>query len=136
MPGSNCAFYGCPTSRRYEHYLFKIPVCGAGDGEHTAALKKKARDEWLRLILRTREMTQDLRQQIEANNVYICELHFKPDCILTRKYIYFILFYAVALCHASLVLQLITKSALCIIHPGLIYLCSICRPETKIIGNR
>ena len=38
--------------------LLKIPV----SGEHTAALKKKARDEWLCLILRMREMTQELRQ--------------------------------------------------------------------------
>ena len=83
MPGQNCAFYGCSTSRRHEYSLFKIPVVGASDGEVTEASKKKAREEWLRLILRTREMTEGLRQQIEGNTIYICELHFKPECILT-----------------------------------------------------
>lgn len=71
MPGSNCAFYSCSSSRKYEHSLFKIPVVGAADGEETAAKKRKAREEWLRLILRTREMTPELKNQIEANNVFL-----------------------------------------------------------------
>ncbi len=29
------------------------------DGEHSKALKRKAREEWIRLITRTREMTPD-----------------------------------------------------------------------------
>jgi hypothetical protein len=87
MPGANCAFFGCSTSRRHAGYsLFKIPVVGAGDGEETAESKRKARGEWLRLILRTREMTKALKSQIEANNIHICELHFKPECITVCKY--------------------------------------------------
>lgn len=86
MPGRNCAFYGCPTSGKHGISLFKIPVVRADDGEQTSSTKKKAREEWLNVILRTREMTPDLQERIEANNIYICELHFKPECILTSKF--------------------------------------------------
>ena len=99
MPGRNCAFFGCATSQKHGLSLFKIPSLCDDDGEHTVALKTKAREEWLRLILRTREMTPALKKRIEANNIFVCEVHFKPDCILTSKlqnviifaYIYFAL---------------------------------------------
>jgi hypothetical protein len=87
MPGSNCAFFGCPTSRSHKLSLFRIPTVAAADGEHTKYLKRKAREEWLRLLLRTRQMTPELKIRIETNNIYICELHFKPECILTGTYI-------------------------------------------------
>ena len=93
MPGENCAFFGCPTSRKHGLSLFKIPLIRANESEVTLALKKKAREEWLRLILRTREMTPELKQRIDANNIYICELHFKSDCILTSKYLYLYFIY-------------------------------------------
>jgi hypothetical protein len=86
MPGRNCAFFGCPTSQKHGLSLFKIPAPRDDDSEHTVALKTKAREEWLRLILRTREMTVELKKRIEASNLYVCELHFKPDCILTSKF--------------------------------------------------
>ena len=87
MPGSNCAFFGCPTSRNHKLSLFRIPTVAAADGEHTKTLKRKAREEWLRLLLRTRQMTPELKTRIETDNIYICELHFKPECILTGTYI-------------------------------------------------
>ena len=37
MDGSNCALYGCQTSRTHEFAIFKFPVVGAADGEETAA---------------------------------------------------------------------------------------------------
>ncbi|CAB4011522.1 Transposable element P transposase [Paramuricea clavata] len=80
MPGSNCAFYGCYTSRKSKISRFKIPVVCAADSDHTKAFKTKARQEWIALILRTREMTPELKQQIDANNIHFCELHFKPEC--------------------------------------------------------
>ncbi len=87
MPGKNFSFYGCASSGRHEgRSFFKIPTVSATDGEETASLKRKAREEWLRLLLRTREMTGDLKQRIEANNIYLCDLHFKPECIVSRKY--------------------------------------------------
>ena len=89
MVGSNCALFGCPTSRTRELAIFKIPVVGAADGEETAAKKRNAREEWLRVILRTREKTADLQKQIDGNKVFLCERHFKQECILTRKYLHF-----------------------------------------------
>ncbi len=88
MPGANCAFYGCHTSRKSQISLFKIPVVCAADGDHTKSLKTKARQEWIALILRTREKTPDLNQQIESNNIHLCELQFKPECFNIRKYHY------------------------------------------------
>ena len=32
-------------------------------------------------------MTPELKTRIETNNIYICELHFKLECILTGTYI-------------------------------------------------
>ena len=85
MGGGNCAFFGCPTSAKHELSLFKLPTVSASDGQHTKELKQKARDEWLRLILRTRKMTPELKTRIERNKILICERHFKPECILTGK---------------------------------------------------
>ena len=86
MPGANCAFFGCFSSGKKKGIaLFKIPVVSASDGEHSKALKTKAREEWLRLITRTGEMTPDLKRQIDASTIHLCELHFKPECITVRK---------------------------------------------------
>ena len=57
-------------------------------------------------------MDADLKQQIEANNIYICELHFKPECILTSEYLNILRF---AFGHVPVILYLInsnTKRAL------------------------
>ena len=86
MPGANCAFYGCPTRKSHKLSLFRLPTVAAADGEHTIPLKQKAREEWLRLILRTREQTPDLKRRIEESNIYVCKLHFKPECIVTGTY--------------------------------------------------
>ena len=88
MGGGNCAFLGCPTSGKNKLSLFRIPSVKSVDGEYTKELKRKAREEWLRLILRTRETTEELKQRIEANNIFVCELHFKPECIVTGKYLW------------------------------------------------
>ncbi len=104
MVGSNCALYGCPTSRTHEVAIFKIPVVGATDGEETAAKKRNAREEWLRIILRTREKTADLQKQIDGNKTFLCERHFKPECILTCKYLY--LHFMHALCLLYIIYQI------------------------------
>lgn len=87
MPGSNCAFYGCPTNASHKLSLFRIPTGGASDTEHMKCLKLKTREEWIRLVTRTRESTPELRKRIETNKLCICELHFKPECILIGTYI-------------------------------------------------
>ena len=86
IPGHNYAFYGCPNSAKHGLSPFKITVVRADDGEQTSSSKKKARAEWLYSILRTRDMTAELKKRIDANNIYVCETHFKPDCILTSKF--------------------------------------------------
>ena len=53
MGGGNCAFFGCPTSGKHKISLFGIPHVAASDGEQTKHLKLRAREDWLRLILRT-----------------------------------------------------------------------------------
>jgi hypothetical protein len=89
MPGKNCSFFGCASSSRHtERSFFKIPSVNTTDGDETAALKSTARAEWLWLLLRTREITEDLKTRIDANNIYLCDLHFKPECIISRKYVY------------------------------------------------
>ena len=85
MGGGNCAFSGCPTSGKHNLSLFRIPSVSASGREHTNELKRKACKEWIRLILRTRETTKELKKEIEANNIFVCELHFKPECIITGK---------------------------------------------------
>ena len=85
MGGGNCAFYGCPTSGKHNLSLFRIPSVSPSGSEHTNELKRKAREEWIRLILRTRETTKELKGRIEANNIFVCEQHFKPECIITGK---------------------------------------------------
>ena len=88
MGGGNCAFFGCPTSGKHKISLFRIPRVAASDGEQTKHLKQTAREEWIRLILRTRETTEELNKRIEASNVFVCERHFKPECILVGKRIF------------------------------------------------
>ena len=67
-------------------FTFQNSCCWPGDSEITSVLKRKACEEWLLLILRTREVMTGIKEQIEANNVHICELHFKPECILTSTF--------------------------------------------------
>ena len=79
MPGHNCAFFGCPTSQKHKISLFRIPVVSAHESEYTSSVKKQAREKWLEIILRTREVTPELKKRI-ANNIYVC-IHFKDECI-------------------------------------------------------
>ena len=87
MPGANCALYGCGISRRSNLPLFKKPFFARGDGDETVKLKSDARKKWLRVILRTQENTPDLKKRIDANNIFLCEMHFKPELIYQRKYL-------------------------------------------------
>ena len=66
--------------------MFKIPSVGKADGDETKAKKETACKEWLRVVLRTREFTPELKKRIEANNLFLCELHFKAELIVDRKY--------------------------------------------------
>ena len=85
MPGRNCAFFGCPTSQKHKLSLFQIPVVSVKQSEYTASIKKNSREEWLKIILRTREMTPELKTRIDNNNIYVCERHFKAECIQSGR---------------------------------------------------
>ena len=71
MPGRNPAFIGCPTSQKHQISLFRIPVVSAHEGEHTSSIKKEAREKWLEVIFRTREITPEVKKRIANNNIYI-----------------------------------------------------------------
>jgi hypothetical protein len=38
------------------------------------------------VVLRTRELTTDLKKRIDVNNLFLCQLHFKAELIVDRKY--------------------------------------------------
>ena len=92
MPGGNCVLYGCCSSGRYNVSLFKIPSLRKDESEYTAAIKLKARQEWINVILQNRPLTPELKERIEKNKVSFCELHFKPDCILESKFVLGVMF--------------------------------------------
>jgi hypothetical protein len=93
MPGGNCVLYGCCSSGRYNVSLFKIPSLRKDESEYTAAIKVKARQEWINVILQNRTLTPELKERIEKNKVSFCELHFKHDCILESKFVLFVMFH-------------------------------------------
>ena len=68
MHSANCAFYGCFRSSRKKNniLLFETPVISTKDGDHM----QNAREEWLRLILRKREMTPELKKKTNRNQQY------------------------------------------------------------------
>ncbi|CAB4010990.1 Transposable element P transposase [Paramuricea clavata] len=66
-----------------EFRCLKYRSARADESKETSDLKNNTRQAWLNLILRTRESSPELKKSIEAINIYICERHFKPECILT-----------------------------------------------------
>ncbi|CAB3994687.1 Transposable element P transposase [Paramuricea clavata] len=63
------------------NYIQMLPCPRVGDGQETKASKEIARKEWLHVILRTREMTPELKQRINKNKIFLCERHFKAELI-------------------------------------------------------
>ena len=85
MGSGNCAFFSCPTSGKHKILLFQVPSVTASDGKHAKELTRIAGEEWRPLVLKTRELTPELKKRIESNNTSICERHFKPECISSGK---------------------------------------------------
>ena len=80
MVGANCSIFGCGSNRRHSGIsIFSLPK-GKDD------LSIKTRDEWVRVITRNREIDKDLRRQINAGTLHVCEKHFEEKCINKRKY--------------------------------------------------
>ena len=100
MPGENCGFYGCTNNRTTDLSrrrkdpsiskisFFQIPSPNERDSEETKEKKITARNEWIRIVCRTRVRDSDLDRQFKENKFYLCETHFNPsdiDEFPTRK---------------------------------------------------
>ena len=71
MTGSNCSVYGCNTSRRHKH-LSQIRLPNPNKFPQW-------RKDMLAIITRDRVLDKKFKEQIEKNNVYICEKHFRDE---------------------------------------------------------
>ena len=65
MPGANCAVFGCPTSRKHQITIIKLPT--ANNEEY-----RKWRNDILNIITSDREMTPKFKEQIANDKVFIC----------------------------------------------------------------
>ena len=80
MVGANCSIFGCGLKRRHSGIsIFSLPK-----GKDNLSIK--THDEWVRVITRNREIDKDLRRQIEAGILHVCEKHFEEKCINKCKY--------------------------------------------------
>ena len=69
MPGAECSIFGYTTCRiRTGVAIFGLPK---GESE----LAKKTRNKWVRVITRNRIVEDDLRRQIKAGILHVCEKH-------------------------------------------------------------
>ena len=88
MPGRNCAILGCGScgSNKYKGVsLFKYPgisgnLFGKSDEEQAIW-----RSGFLNSITKDRVIDENLRNQIESGNLYVCEKHFKSENIIAGE---------------------------------------------------
>ena len=82
MPGANCAFSGCFTSRYTKHKdidIFKLPS-RSGD------FYKQWKNDFLSVLCKYREADDNLKKRISSGDIYFCERHFvKEDIEFTSK---------------------------------------------------
>ena len=82
MPGTNCAFPGCFTSRYTKHKdigIFKLPS-RSGD------FYKQCKNYFLSVLCKYREADDNLRKRISSGGIYFCEGHFvKEEIEFTSK---------------------------------------------------
>ena len=74
MPEAKCAIYRCSTTRRPKYKgigIFKVP--SVEDKE-----KAEWRSELMSQILKDRVIDDNLKQQIESGNLYVCENTLYP----------------------------------------------------------
>ena len=75
MPGTNCAFPGCFTSRYTKHKdigIFKLPS-RSGD------FYKQWKNDFLSVLCKYREADDNLKKRISSGDIYFCERHFVKD---------------------------------------------------------
>ena len=77
MPGDNCSIYGCGTSRSKKYKgvgIFKVP-----SGEDP--FNTKWREQLIHVVTRNRVIDANLRSQINAKRIFICQRHFTDEQI-------------------------------------------------------
>ena len=80
MPGANCSVFGCPTSRRHNISIFKLPT-------PKNEFNKNWREDILKVITRDRVVDPKFKNQIVNDRVYICERHFNENEFYYCKFI-------------------------------------------------
>lgn len=76
MPGDNCAFNQCGTSRRTKGIgLFKLPTSRKADDVDTTEWRAR----FLKVLKKYRVEDENFKRQLEANSLHVCEKHFLPD---------------------------------------------------------
>ena len=88
MPGDNCAFNQCGTSRRTKGVgLFKLPT--ANDEEST-----RWRREFLNVITRYRVKDKDFVRQLSSDSIHVCEMKlpvlFPPKNTIEQRTVRFL----------------------------------------------
>ena len=82
MPGTNCAFPGCFTSRYTKHKdigIFKL-LSRSGD------FYKQWKNDFLSVLCKYREADDSLKKRISSGDIYFCERHFlKREIEFTSK---------------------------------------------------
>uniref|UniRef100_A0A7M5WX04 THAP-type domain-containing protein n=1 Tax=Clytia hemisphaerica TaxID=252671 RepID=A0A7M5WX04_9CNID len=74
-----CSIVGCTTNRNTHKDLsiFRLPSLKTENPRRLSWRK-----EWLHIILKDRVLDNKLQKQIDKNNVYVCEKHFKVEDLL------------------------------------------------------
>lgn len=82
MTGSNCSIVGCTTNRNThkDRSIFRLPT---GKKSPQALEWRKS---WLNVILKDRDLDNNFKKQIQKNNVFVCERHFKETDLLQCKF--------------------------------------------------
>ena len=81
MPGANCAFPGCGTSRKHEGVgNFKIPT-------RNDNFYNEWRKNLLDVLIKYRVVDKSFKKRIDDGKVYLCERHFiEQDMERTSKF--------------------------------------------------
>ena len=75
MPGTNCGFPGCFTSKYTKHKdigIFQLPS-RSGD------FYKQWKNDFLSVLCKYREADDNLKKRISSGDIYFCERHFVKD---------------------------------------------------------
>ena len=75
MPGTNCAFPGCFTSRYTKHKYIGIFQLPSRSGD----FYKQWKNDFLSVLCKYREADDNLKKRISSGDIYFCERHFVKD---------------------------------------------------------